>query len=336
MSELNELSPYVRSVLIENNLEPIQVLRYGPRFVGIVVERDGVEGFFKMVLPLEERQLLASSDYIWTEYDEGPRLERRLIKEALFLQFFAQKLANHSFQPDIITLSETSPVWSLRTYIHERTMSAWNSDFVFSPRFFETFTPREAIDFFVRMHDLTPEIPNNLQAIVAEFVSTLQNPNRFSRSVDRMREIPAFLEYATHIEERFSSAEARYADYRRVITHYEPYPPHIFASKGEMGLIDWENVGWGHQLQDLSVLYMRCAARPDWQAEYIAILEEYGYFSGNGRLFWESELLIQALANHRWFEEGGPIGTPEYDQHALAFFESTISEILTKSEYFKA
>jgi hypothetical protein len=81
---------------------------------------------------------------------------------------------------------------------------------------------------------------------------------------------------------------------------------------------------------------MRCAARTDWQAEYVDILTEYGYFEGNGQLFWESELLIQALANYRYFTEGGPIGSPEYDANAIAFFETTIAKVLSEGEHFKA
>ncbi len=336
MPQVTEISDYVRNVLAENHLEPVQLLRYGPRFVGLVVRQGMNEGFFKMVLPIDERHLLATSDYIWTEYDEGPRLETRLIKEALFLQYFGHELRDYGFKPHVIALSETSPVWSLRTFINERTMSAWDSDFVFSQRFFETFTPRQAIDFFVRIHDLSEKIPENLTDLIADFSSTLLNERRFSGSVSSVRHMPKFAEHAERLKAKFEAAKPRYADFRRVITHHEPYPPHIFASNGQMGLIDWENIGWGHQLQDLSVLYMRCAARPDWQAEYVAILEEYGYFEGNGRLFWESELLIQGLANYRYFTEGGPIGSPEYDSNAIAFFESMIDTVLTKSDYFRA
>jgi hypothetical protein len=101
-----------------------------------------------------------------------------------------------------------------------------------------------------------------------------------------------------------------------------------------MGLIDWENVGWGHALQDLSVLWMRCFTQPEWQAEYVRLLEEHGYFEGNGRLFWESELLIQAFANHQYFYGGGPIGTPEYDEAGIKFFERVIHGIMAESEYF--
>jgi hypothetical protein len=334
MLNLSSLSPYVREVLAENHLEPVQLLRYGPRFICCVVRQGAKEGFFKMVLPLEERRNIANTDYIWTEYDEGPLLERRLIKEALFLQFFSRHLDSYGFRPHIIALSDTSPVWSLRTFINERTMSAWDSDFIFSQRFFDTFTPRQTIDFFVRIHNLSLEVPDNMRILIADFISTLLNPNRFERSIERLREIPSLSHYADQLNERFNAAKPRYADYRHVITHYEPYAPHIYSSAGQMGLIDWENVGWGHQLQDLSVLYMRCGSRPDWQAEYVEILEEYGYFKGNGRLFWESELIIQSLANHKYFMEGGPIGTPEYDKESIKFFESTVASIMKNSEFF--
>lgn len=336
MHTLNQISPFVQNVLDENNFTPVSLLRYGPRFVGAVVRHGDTEGFFKMVLPLEERAKMQTGDYRWTEYDDRERLERRLIKEALFLQFFSQELGGAGFEPQIIALSETTPVWSLRTFISEKTMSAWNSDFVFSPRFFETFTPRQCIEFFHRLHEVSDIIPANLSEIISEFRSTLLNPSRFERTVERMRELPAFADKADHLKEAFERVQPRYSDYKKVVTHYEPYPPHIFSSQGQMGLIDWENVGWGHQLQDLAVLYMRCSAKPEWQAEYLKVMEEFGYFEGNGRLFWESEMLIQGLANHKYFAEGGPIGTEEYDKNAIAFFTKTVGDILAHSEYFKA
>ncbi len=336
MSHLAELSPAVLKVLADNNFEPVELLRYGPRFVGCVVKHGDTEGFFKMVLPHAERLKLAADDYIWSQYDDSERLERRLVKEALFLQFFSGELGGAGFEPQIIALSSTKPVWSLRTYIHAKTMSAWNSDFVFSPRFYETFTPRQAIDFFVRLHEVSPIIPVSLTDLITEFKSTLLGHYRFDRSIELMSQIPEFAGQADHLKAKFAAAKPRYTDYRRVITHFEPYPPHIFALNGQMGLIDWENVGWGHQLQDLSVLYMRLAAKPEWRTEYLQILAEYGYFEGNGRLFWESEMLIQGLANHHYFADGGPIGTAEYDATALEFFTATVRDILAHSEYFKA
>ncbi len=147
--------------------------------------------------------------------------------------------------------------------------------------------------------------------------------------------MPEFAVAADHLAERFEAATPRYADYEQVITQYEPYSCHIFLVGNKLSLIDWENVGWGHALQDFSVLWMRCFEHPEWQAEYVRLLELYGYFKGNGQLFWESELLIQSFANHKYFADGGPIGTPEYDARGMKFFESTIRNILATSDYFK-
>ncbi len=79
---------------------------------------------------------------------------------------------------------------------------------------------------------------------------------------------------------------------------------------------------------------MRCFTNPDWQTEYTRLLEAKGYFDGNGRLFWETEMLIQGFANHAYFANGGPIGTPEYDAAAIVFFETTTKSILENSQYF--
>lgn len=335
MPELSELSPFVRQVLDDNHFEPKQLLRYGPRYVCVVVESGEVEGFFKMVLPIEERVKMSPAGYRWTHFDEPEVLEKRLLKEALFLQFFSQQIGEAGSLPQIIALSDTSPVWSLRTYIHERTMSAWNSDFVFSPRFFKHVTPSQAVEFFARLHEMSEILPQNLSEMVQDFRSTLTNTSRFERTAERAREMPAFRHLADELEARFNAYLPQYEDYRPVIAHYEPYPPHIYSVDGKMGLIDWENVGWAHPLQDLSVLYMRCLAEPKWQDEYVKELERGGYFQGQGQLYWESELLIQAFANHRYFAEGGPIGTPEFDQKAVAFFTRTIEQILQGGQYFR-
>jgi len=333
---LSQLSPYVLDVLQRNHFEPVQIMRYGPRFFVCTVNNGDVEGLFKMVLPTSERQKFGPTGYVWTEFDDVDKLGKRLLKEALFLQFFSQAIDNDGFEPRIIALSETSPVWSLRTFIREKTMSAWDSDFVFSPRFFKAFEPRQAIDFFRRIHEVSPTIPENLTSLITNYTTTLKNHYRFDTTRKYALTLPQFRDTADHMLTRFDDAAAAYARYEPVITHYEPYPPHIFGSDHRFGLIDWENVGWGHKLQDLSVLYMRCFAEPAWQEEYIKVMDEYGYFQGDGQLYWESELLIQSFANHRYFAEGGPIGTPEYDKIAVKFFEDTITNILKTSKHFGA
>lgn len=336
MPEIRELSPYVRQVLAENHFEPKQLLRYGPRYVCMVVKSGDREGFFKMVLPIEERQKVSPKDYIWTEYDYTDRLEQRLLKEALFLQFFSQQIGGAGFEPQMIAFSDTSPVWSLRNFIHERTMSAWNSDFVLSPRFFTAIAPRQAADFFAKLHQVSSILPQNLAELIAEVKSTLTNERRFHGTAERAAQLPQFAAAADGLLQKFTGYLPRYRDYQPVLTHYEPYAPHIFSKDGQMGLIDWENIGWGHCMQDFSVLYMRCFMEPDWQAEYLQAIEELGYFEGNGRLYWDSEILIQGMANHKYFADGGPIGTKQYDQKAISFFTRSIEDILARSPYFKA
>jgi hypothetical protein len=337
MPALSELSPFVLNILDQNHFTPVRVLRYGPRFICLEVRSGERRGMFKMVLPVSERTAaIAPPDYKWTEYERVDLLEKRLLKEALFLQFFSQQLGGSGFEPQIIALSETSPVWSLRTYIDSRPMSAWDSNFIFSQRFYKQVTPRQAVDFFHKLHRLSDDIPQSLADLVKVFTSTLVNTSRFDRSVKRAATMPQFAAAAERLRECFAAATPRYRDYRRVITQYEPYSCHLFVVDGKLGLIDWENVGWGHPLQDLSVLWMRCFEAPEWQSEYVRVMEEYGYFEGNGRLFWESELLIQSFANHQYFADGGPVGTPEYDQRGSEFFVTTIEQILTTSDYFKA
>ena len=336
MLELSELSPLVLQVLEENHFKPKQVLRYGPRYVCLVVTNGEQEGFFKMVLPIEERHQYSPEGYIWTEYDYTDKLEQRLLKEALFLQFFSQQIGGAGFEPQIISFSDTSPVWSLRNYIHERTMSAWNSDFVFSPRFFTTISPQQAADFFAKLHQVSHILPQNLSDMIAEVTSTLTNKRRFHGTAERAAEVPEFSAHADRLLDKFISYAPKYRDYEPKLTHYEPYPPHIFSHKSQMGLIDWENIGWGHSMQDFSVLYMRCFMDPDWQKQYLKTMEDLGYFEGNGRLYWDSEMLIQGFANHKYFAEGGPSGTEEYDKKAIKFFIRTIEEVLADSPYFKA
>lgn len=336
MPELAELSPFVRHTLEKNNLVPLRVLRYGPRFVCIHVQNGKQEGMFKMVLPLSERGPHNTPDgYTWTDHDNISVLERRLLKEALFLQYFSKHLGPDGFEPQIQALSVESPVWSLRTYIANKTMSAWDSNFIFSQRFYAEVEPHQVIDFFRHMHRVSDSIPEPLSDMISEFVSTLTNKNRFERSVERAKQMPQFAQYAKKLESKFASYADNYSDYQPVVTQYEPYSCHLFVVNGKVSLIDWENVGWGHTMQDLSVLWMRCFDAPKWQDEYVKLLESYGYFEGNGRLYWESELLIQSFANHQYFAEGGPIGNAEYDERAVKFFSSTIDKILSESEYFK-
>ncbi len=336
MQATNELSPFVLNVLKENHFELLSVLRYGPRFICLTVKSGERKGMFKMVLPESERgERNTPPGYKWTEFERIDLLERRLLKEALFLQFFSQQLGEAGFEPQIIAMSDVSPVWSLRTYISERPMSAWDSNFVFSPRFYQAVSPRQAVDFFHKLHSLSGQLPQSLEDMIQAFTSTLTNESRFERSVERAQTMPEFRQSADHLAEQFAAAKPRYENYRKVITQYEPYSCHVFLVHDKVSLIDWENVGWGHALQDLSVLWMRCFDDPEWQAEYVEILEEYGYFEGDGRLYWESELLVQSFANHQYFADGGPIGAPEYDKRAVQFFVDTIQGVLGSSNHFK-
>ena len=331
------ISPAVQSILDQNHFELVRILRYGPRFICLKVRSGDRVGMFKMALPVAERSpQLAPPGYTWTEHEEILILEQRLLKEALFLQFFSQQLGGAGFEPQVIALSDTSPVWSLRTYIAEQPLTVDNSDFRFDQRFFELVTPRQAVDFFRKLHELSDRLPQSLTDLIMPYTSALTNPMRFERSLSRAEAMPQFKSQAAHLGRRFQELVPEYDNYRRVITQYEPYSCHLFVVNGKIGLIDWENVGWGHALQDLSVLWMRCFEQPDWQADYLEVLREYGYFGGNGQLFWDSELLIQSFANHQYFKTTDHIGTPEYDAAALTFFEHTIERILGHSPYFKA
>lgn len=335
MPKLDELSPNIISLLKDNDFKPIKLLRYGPRYICVMVDASGQVGLFKMALPESERKAdHIPKGYVLTDHDSVAELNKRILKEARFLEFFTTKLGASNFEPRVIAYSKKDPVWSLRVYLNEDTMSAWDSDFILSQRFYDTITPRQAIDFFHTLHRLSDELSQDLADLIQNYVSTLTAKHRFVRTANQARRIERYRDRADQILERFQSLAPRYSDYKKVITQYEPYAPHIFLVNGHMSLIDWENIGWGHPLQDLSVLWMRCFERPEWQAEYIRLLEGYGYFEGNGRLFWDSELLIQGLANYDYFSKE-PIGTPDYDRRAMSFFSDTIDHILDNSTDLK-
>lgn len=334
MPSLSELSPFVLGVLQENHFEPVQLLRYGPRFVCLVVKTGDRTGMFKMVLPEKERLQNTPKGYVWTIDDRTEVLEERLLKETLFLQFFSQQLGRYGFEPQLIALSEDSPVWSLRTYIPNNSMSAWDSSFVFRKDFYNQVSPRQIIDFFQALHRLSPDLPEPLHRLTADYVP-LTIDGRFKEAAVIARSQEQFRDRAEQIEAALRQSRPAYEEFERVITHYEPYACHLFLVNGQISLIDWENVGWGHRMHDLSILWMRMIDDPEWQAEYVRLLQEDGYFEGQGRRYWDNELMMQSLANLNHLHYGGQFGTPAFTRRAIDFFKQTVERLLNESPYFQ-
>ncbi len=334
MNNLAQLSPVVRQVLADNHLKPLSVLRYGPRFVCIKVAMGKDIGMFKMMLPQDERATAAPADFFWTEHEEPARLEHRLVKEARFLQYFAGQLKPEGLEPQVLAVSDQAPVWSIRRFVDGPSMAVDDSNFVFTSSFYHQVSPRQMVDFFRSLHQASANLPQPLTHLIDGEVSELCNPVRLGHIIERMEQMPPFAHLTEHLRDRLAQAAPAYSDYQPVIAQYEPYPCHLFMVNGRISLIDWENVSWAHPLQDLSIVWMRSFDNPAWQAEYSKIIKEYGYFKGHGQLYWDSELILQALANYRHFSINGPIGTADYDRRALAFFTQTINQTMAHSPYF--
>ena len=330
MLKLPDLSPAVRRVLDENHFQLIETLAYGPRFVCAIVRSGALNGMFKMVLPQEERH---RPNYVWTVDDSAENLEGRIMKEALFLQYFSQQLGAHSFEPQIIAISEASPAWSLRTYIDKPSMSAWDSTFVFRREFYDEVTPGQVFNFFHRIHELSSSLPESLSDLLPDYVPfTLRG--RFKEAYKAADKL-GFADQAEHINACLDRSKRAYDNYERVISHYEPYSCHLFVDGHKLAFIDWENVGWGHKLMDLSIFWMRMFDNPEWQNGLYRELEQAGYLRGKGLQYWHNELLMQSFANLNHLKYGGTFGTPGFTERAKAFFTQTIEDILSTSPYFQ-
>lgn len=335
MQPFPTLSPFVTRLLSDNNFELLQVMRYGPRFACLEVRAGNRTGLLKLVLPDAERIYFTPKNYVWTDDDQTAVLEARLLKETLFLQFFSQEFGPGGFEPELIALSEQSPVWSLRTYINEPSMSAWDSSFVFRKDFYNQVQPQQVVRFFHGLHQLSSKLPEPLRRLAIDYVP-LTLSGRFKEAAVIARAQPKFRDYAAQISTSLERSRPAYQAFERVITHYEPYSCHLFVVRGRIALIDWENVGWGHPLHDLSIFWMRMIDNAAWRDEFEAQIDARGYFRGSGRLFWDNELMMQSLANLNHLHYGGQFGTPAFTKRAIAFFEATIQRLLNESPYFKA
>jgi thiamine kinase-like enzyme len=321
------LSPYVQKVLDDNNFSLTEVLRYGPRFACLLVECNGSQGFFKMSLPLEEQRLHRPDDYFWTPHDNMDELDRRLIREAIVLEYLTTEM-NGDFEPKIIATSQESPVWSLRTFIKTPGYEVGDSNFMFDERFYIEQSPQSLMNFFLRLRDTSDNMPESLRAqLIPQTSYREEYRNRFNRVLEFARKSNEFEPYVETIASKFDVIFDP-ANTSSVLSHGEPYPPHFFAHNGTLGLIDWENAQFREPIYDLATVYLRLFPNPTWQAEFLEEITTNGYFENGALAVWDAYILYSSLFHYQWVSEGKSLGTEAFGNAASKYFKATILRIV--------
>lgn len=319
-------SPYIQMLLNDNNIELVEVLRYGPRFASLKVRFDGQTGFFKCSLPRAEQELFRPADYGWSMHDSEIELDRRILREAHVLDHLARS-SDYDFEPHVIAISSEEPAWSVRTFVEDNDFAQGESTFAFADHFFTQIEPERIVNLFANIQRHTATVPDHVDQLIdlagrreLAYSPHMQHALDYAQTLSFLS-----LDDKVVVEQILSSAWRHYNPQSFVLSHGEAFPPHFVRStNGELGLIDWENVSYDDALYDFSVVYKRVFSDPTWQDRFVAILSERGYFKGTGRKRWQAELLTQSLLNHRYISSDGSFGDDDYDARALSFSEATI------------
>lgn len=319
---MSGLPSYAKVILRQQGLQPKQVLRHGPRYLCVMVSRGERQLFFKQLLLPEQD----------SDYDIG-MLRGAFRRETKLLGW----LSDHAFAlsllaPRLLAAGEGDNPWYLRELIPGQPMSDGGTDFIFARDFFDLVQPEVVVHAFESLHALASKDRAWLETeldlgtyTLREYADgthwqvTAQNREHLTPYASK---VDQFLQQAQPTFDRFMTTR-KYS----VLGHHEPYPSHLFVLEGRIGLIDWENVGWTNRVQDLSKIWLRSFDAPKWQQRFEDSIRELGYFENGGWTVWQTELLLQCIANTGYVMRSH-LGTSEYRERAVEFFAHTIGRIL--------
>jgi hypothetical protein len=294
-------------------LRPVRVYRDGPRYY-VAEVTDGSRSYqYKRVIG-EESYYCDIDGLTYT-----PAIQLTVECHALAgLSNFASQI--DGYIPNLVSMGGTSQPWYLQEHIEGRWLGMSQSPFFFAEGALRALSPAKAVSYFTSLQALTTVWANdNLVAAPARRAQT--NPLFFEWASQR---VAAALETDEAGLLSVVEAACKLTDEAApVITHLEPYPPHLFLVKGQLAVIDWENARLDHRYADLAKLWARAYEWPEWQEEFLEHLHKDDFEYD----LWDAALLLSLVGLYPYLTDIETTGA-ERRTAALRFCEKEIRSLI--------
>lgn len=288
------------------HLKPIQIYRSGPRFWVGHVSRDSQDYVLKVAV--------AHDEWIGQASGKAYRSSDRLANEIAMMDAVERSEAHIEGRvPRIVKASTTGGhIWVLREFTQGQSMSVGGSNFLFKPEFYEADTWRAAIAFALSLQKSTD--------VLASYFESRFDRSDYTTLAARVRNSglpdpsPWLAPYANEVASWLAGRDRLYDQRCDVFVHGELYPPHIFAARGPLTVIDWENAIVGSRFQDLAAMWIRGHDNPSWQQAYVRELERRGAInSAEDRELWNTTTLLACISNlhHMYWHHNEPEAVKE-------------------------
>lgn len=256
MSE--QLHPVVHEILESRGLQVLTVFQPGPRFAALLVRQGETEAVLKVALPAPR----AEGDEMTVE--RVRMAHRNIDKEILWLQFLDEWVPESAREKFLFTrlmdYSDTETHWYLREALPGSPMAAANNPFPFPAQLYDLISPQQLFEYFSYIHSISPQTPVNLSSQFWHRWTRYDQYDHFGRWLHGMLpKVAQGKEYLGPILDYVEKHKFIMEADQTVLIHQEPFASHIFYHEGRIGLIDWENLDFGHKLYDLSVVWMRAS-----------------------------------------------------------------------------
>jgi len=259
--------------------KPTKTFREGPRFYVIGGEYRGEKVIFKADLEASAKRL--------------PKARLRLRREGIFLRhariehvpkFYARGVEGEIF-------------WLLEEWVPGESQELGDSTFLIKDSFFTEQNLKFSLEFLIELHRLSEKPQLEFEKHFSRY-NLADYGNLIWVDRDHTLGKPLAIKVHAFLQKRHQLFNKN----QTVVTHHELYGPHIFVNKGEMNVIDWENVGWGNPAHDFVELWIRSFAHRDFQREFF---ECFRASQKNKEVFDELfriEAILQGIGNMNHFK----------------------------------
>jgi hypothetical protein len=318
------IAKQINDIVKKHNLSLIEIVIMGPRF------------FIGLYKKNNKKAILKMSMSHFRESHAARRICRRLNRESKFLDFVRQHkdpILKKSL-PKLIDFETRGRVWYLKEYFEAEPQNLNKSNFLFKRSFFNDEASTFLAQFFSSLHRASKDFPSSFKRILRKYsLESHQGNNRCFEILDYYN-----LGHLNEKVKKFLDTKREIFDKNQnVITHYETYAPHILKNNLSVNLrtnnfylIDWENVGWGNPARDITTLWIRSFARPDWQKDLIEKFlkfsspEQKKYF----KVFFEIEVVLQSIFKMDYFRYTRDRDELRVKDKVLRFLRENLKKVL--------
>lgn len=308
----------VETIITEHDLTVDRVLRDGPRYwVGLV--RQGQDDLILKVLVGNDS---------WTSPRTGIRFTTADLIQAEIdalsgLNHYRDRLAGDV--PRIIASSGGPNAWTLREQVPGTDMSGSTGSLIFRDEFFELVEPEQLADYIL-----------SYQALTSELGAAAAGTPQSSRSKMMVADLvfpPESIRHLTDKANAYIQARAVWHEAQaKVVAHGEVYPPHIFATRRGITLIDWENFSLCNPISDFMQTWVRAFQDTSWQERFErAILDRIPLDREVAQELWDIEKVYQSGRNLNYLYYSD-IESEGQKRQAEASFIANIKEVLDQDK----